>query len=59
MLNPVFVILVFFSGIFVFLLLSGIYKFIGKFFWKLIGDAKDAITEDDEKNFEKENKNHE
>ena len=54
--NPVFIILVFLLGGILWLLLSLLYRPIGKVFNKLFGDAKEAMFEDKESNKEeKEN----
>lgn len=44
---PVFIFLVFLGGFVLWLLLSGIYKNIGRFVGGLFKDAKDAMDEED------------
>lgn len=53
--NPIFILLVFLAGGFVWLLSSFAYRTIGKVSGKLVEDAKDAMFKEDDKEKE-ENK---
>ena len=57
--NPVFVILVFLLGGILWLLLSLLYRPIGKVFNKLLNDAENAMFEDKENNNEEKESNEE
>lgn len=48
--NPVLVILILVGGFILWLMLSFLYKFVGRISGKLIDDAKRAMFEDDEEN---------
>lgn len=52
--NPVFVILVLLGGASLWLIGSFLYRPIGKFFGRLVEDAKEAMFEEENKNNEKE-----
>lgn len=55
--NPFLILLVIIGCFMLWLLASFLYKPIGRFFNRLIQDAKDAINEEDELPANKENKN--
>lgn len=46
---PVLIFLIFLAGVLVWLLLSFVYKPLGSFVLKIFGDAKESMTEDDDK----------
>ena len=52
--NPVFIFLVILSAILVWMLCSGLFKYIGAFFNEMIGDIKNEIKTEEEKNDEEE-----
>ena len=49
--NPLFVILVFITAFFIWLFLAELFKEIGGFMDKLITTAKDAMTDNEEEDF--------
>ena len=45
--NPVFVFLVILAAVCVWVMLSGVYKYIGGFFEEMVGDVKNEMTTTD------------
>lgn len=52
--NPILIILIFIGAIILWLLLAGVFGFVGKISYKIFDDAKNAMFEEEKDDNEKE-----